>query len=463
MNTQSEEVILGITESVCPECLKRIPAQRIAVGDEVYLDKACPEHGSFRTAIWRGQPSHESWSVAKLPSQPPVCAASVNRGCPFDCGLCPEHRQHTCCVLLEVTQRCNLTCPVCFAESGSKDADPDITVIENWYRMLLASGGPYNIQLSGGEPTLRDDLPEIIALGRSLGYDFFQLNTNGLRLAEDPGYVQSLKNAGLSCVFLQFDGTGDTVYEKIRGAALLEVKKTAIARCAEQQLGVVLVPTLIPGVNVNEIGRIVQFAVEMMPAVRGVHFQPISYFGRYPKAPVDDDRITIPEIISAIERQTGGKMQIKDFRPPSAENAYCSFHGNFVLMEDGELKAWKKPAQKGCCQPKAAAAGAKKAQAFVAKRWAAPQMPGRIAGRTETAKPSCTINVDSLDAFLERAEKYSLCISGMAFQDVWTIDLERLRECFIHVVSPDARIIPFCAYNLTDSRGKSLYRPQRGW
>jgi uncharacterized radical SAM superfamily Fe-S cluster-containing enzyme len=274
--------------------------------------------------------------------------------------------------------------------------------------------------------------------------------------------VKRLKDAGLSCVFLQFDGTSDEIYEKIRGAALLEVKKTAIARCAEQQLGVVLVPTLVPGVNTGDIGGIIEFAAAMLPAVRGVHFQPISYFGRYPKPPADHDRITIPEIISAIERQTSGKLKIKDFRPPAAENAYCSFNGNFILMENGALKAWTKPGQSGCCQPKTAAAGAKKAQAFVARRWAAPSLAGKLAGRTETAKSGCSINVDSLDAFLERVEKYSLCISGMAFQDAWNLDLERLRECFIHVVSPDSRIIPFCAYNLTDSRGKSLYRPQKG-
>jgi 7,8-dihydro-6-hydroxymethylpterin dimethyltransferase len=458
MNVRSEAVVVGITESVCPICLKRIRAERVAEGDRVYLVKTCPEHGHFRAIIWRGQPSYRAWAVPKIAALPPVCGTSVRRGCPFDCGLCPEHRQHSCCVLLEVTQRCNLNCPFCFAESGGRNRDPDIGEIEGWYRTLLASGGPYNIQLSGGEPTLRDDLPEIIALGRSLGYDFFQLNTNGLRLARDPSYVRSLKKAGLSCVFLQFDGTNDTIYEKLRGTELFEEKKAAIACCAEHQLGVVLVPTLVPGVNTTDIGKIIQFAVARMPVVRGVHFQPISYFGRYPKEPSDDDRITIPEVINEIERQTGGKMQISDFRPPAAENAYCSFHGNFVLMDNGELKTWVMEGQGGCCQPQAAAARAKKAQAFVAKRWVAPQSGGKIAGRAKTTECSSSINVDSLDAFIDRVEKYTLSISGMAFQDVWNIDLERLQDCFIHVVSPDNRVIPFCAYNLTDKQGKPLHR-----
>jgi uncharacterized radical SAM superfamily Fe-S cluster-containing enzyme len=463
VNLHEEKIVLGMTESLCPQCLARVPAERIAISDKVFLEKKCPEHGDFRTIIWRGKPDYESWAVAKLPSQPPVCATDVTKGCPFDCGLCPQHRQHTCCVLLEVTQRCNLTCPVCFAESGSEDHDPDIRTIETWYRMLLASGGPYNIQLSGGEPTLRDDLPEIIILGRALGFNFIQLNTNGIRLAEDPAYVQALKDAGLSCVFLQFDGTNDRVYEKIRGAALFKTKVAAIANCVEQQLGVVLVPTLVPGVNTADIGNIIEFAIDAMPTVRGVHFQPVSYFGRYPGEPSDDDRITIPEVISAIEQQTGGKMKSEDFRPPAAENAYCSFLGNFMLMDDGRLKPWKTDRPTSCCgQPQVASAGAQKARSFVAKRWSAARKDTKPACSTTTGQAEETMNIDSLDAFLDRVDNHLLCISGMAFQDVWNIDLERLRECFIHVVSPDSRIIPFCAYNLTDKQGKALYRPPSG-
>jgi uncharacterized radical SAM superfamily Fe-S cluster-containing enzyme len=458
MKTEGREENLGHTESVCPVCLKRIPAERVAVDDDVFLDKSCREHGTFRTVIWRGTPAYASWNVPKLPSRPPVCATTADKGCPFDCGLCPEHRQHSCCVLLEVTQRCNLHCPVCFASSQEMDRDPALQTIEGWYRMLLDAGGPFNIQLSGGEPTVRDDLPEIVALGRSLGFDFIQLNTNGLRLAGDPAYVRRLKRAGLSCVFLQFDGTNDAIYEVIRGAALLEIKKTAIARCAAENLGIVLVPTLMPGINTEDIGSIINFAVNNMPKIRGVHFQPISYFGRYPLQPSDSDRITIPEIIRGIERQTDGVIKAADFHPPQGENAYCSFHGNFVLVSDGVLKSWTPEKPSGCCQPQPAALGAKKAQRFVAKRWPSSERSAAKA-TPQVGAPCCgTMNVDSLDAFLERVDRYSLCVSGMAFQDAWNLDLERLRECFIHVVSPDSRIIPFCAYNLTDKQGKSLYR-----
>jgi len=361
-----------------------------------------------------------------------------------------------------VTQRCNLLCPFCFASAHREDSDPDLETIKEWYRMLLDAGGPYNIQLSGGEPTVRDDLPEIVAMGGSLGFDFIQLNTNGLRLADDPAYVKRLREAGLSCVFLQFDGTNDAIYKTIRGAALLEIKETVIARCAEERLGVVLVPTLVPGINTENIGSIIDFAVKRMPAIRGVHFQPVSYFGRYPLQPSDKDRITIPEVIRSIEHQTKGAIKTEDFRPPQGENAYCSFHGNFVLMRDGVLKTLTEDKPSGCCQPQPAALGAKKAQRFVAQRWSSSEQSACATTPQDGAACCGTMNVDSMDEFLNRVDRYSLCVSGMAFQDAWNLDLERLRECFIHVVSPDRRVIPFCAYNLTDKQGKSLYRRSRG-
>jgi 7,8-dihydro-6-hydroxymethylpterin dimethyltransferase len=473
--------MLGSTESLCPICLKRIPAERIADGDDVYLEKRCAEHGSFRTIIWRGVSSYQSWGqpagdgLAKRPSPPSRCPTPVDKGCPFDCGLCSEHHQPSCCVVLEVTKRCNLRCSVCFAEAGAATEDPAMRTIESWFKRLLASGGPCNIQLSGGEPTLRDDLPEIITLGRALGFSYFQLNTNGLRIARDPAYLRRLKEAGLSCVFLQFDGTNDAIHRAIRGADLLEVKTKAISNCAELHLGVVLVPTLIPGVNTEDIGGILDYALARVPAVRGVHFQPISYFGRYPTPPRDADRITIPEVINKIEQQTGGRVKAAELRPPAAENAYCSFHGNFTMTPDGVLKSAADAAQSGCCGTAAApkplvqigccggetaAESTRKAQQYVALRWTLPNTgdDGKSMESTASRDDSAVMKIDSLNAFLEQSSKRSFCVSGMAFQDVWNVDLERLRDCFIHVVGEDKGIVPFCAYNMTNMRGDSLYR-----
>lgn len=450
----SETKVLSTTDSVCPVCLGRIPAYRLAYGTDVYLYKICPEHGSFKTILWRGRPDYLNWARPKTPAHPQNPFTALNQGCPFDCGLCPEHRQQTCTALLEVTQRCNLRCPVCFAGAGDNggEQEPSLALLESWYRRLLDAGGPYNIQLSGGEPTMRDDLPQIVALGRSLGFDFIQLNTNGLRLAADPAYVEALREAGLSSIFLQFDGTTAEIYRQLRGANLLPQKTAALEVCAGYGLGVILVPTLVPGVNVDNIGPIIDFALQHVPTVRGVHFQPVSYFGRYPQPPADGDRLTIPEIIRALEQQTDGRVWAGQFKPPGCENAWCSFHGNFAVMPDGQLTAWTRhQAQSCCCQPESAAAGAARARHFVSKFWAGPEVIPLV---EDNPGPS----LGGWDELLARARTHTFSISGMAFQDAWNLDLERLRDCCIHTVSPAGRLIPFCAYNLTNQAGQALYR-----
>jgi uncharacterized radical SAM superfamily Fe-S cluster-containing enzyme len=444
---------LSATESVCPICMTRLPARRVAQGADVYLEKECPEHGLFRTIIWRGEPDFASWVRPKIPAVPKKAFTQVAQGCPFDCGLCSDHRQQPCCVLLDVTQRCDLACSFCFASAGGKiqKVDPPLADIESWYRRLLAAGGPFNIQLSGGEPCLRDDLPEIISLGVSLGFTFFQVNTNGLRLARDKTYLEKLKAAGLSTVFLQFDGTRDDIFQHMRGGKLLAQKMRAIENCAELGLGVVLVPTLVPGINTDNIGDILRLALEHEPAVRGVHFQPVSYFGRYPQPPVDADRITIPEVIRAIEEQTEKRIRRESFRPPGGENALCSFHANFVVMQDGELKPLTRhdPGQSCCAKPERADEGAIKSRQGTARYWAAPR-----AVQPVSTGPS----LGKWDEFLARAKSHSFCISGMAFQDAWNLDLERLRDCYIMQVSQDEMLVPFCAYNLSDQQGRYLYR-----
>ena len=447
----SEDRLLSVTESICPECFARIPAWRVADGDQVLLKKECPEHGPSEVPIWRGTPFFEFWQRPKTPSYPKAPFTAVEKGCPWDCGLCPEHRQHTCTALIEVTPRCNLKCAYCFADSGSNHTkDPCLDTIKGCYELLLRSGGPFNIQLSGGEPTLREDLPEIIALGRSLGFSFIQINTNGLRLAKGSHYARELKDAGATSIFLQFDGVSDTTYEHLRGRALSIEKRLAVEHCAEHGLGVVLVPTLVPGINMHEIGAIIRFAMEHMPSVRGVHFQPVSYFGRYPAAPSNDIRLTIPEVIREIESLTEGMLKQQHFHPPGCENALCSFHGNFVLLPNGKLDAWRSyDQQRRNSEAEIAEVGAAKARHFVSRFWTQPPRVDRSGDDT---------SFDGWEEIIELIRTQTLCISGMAFQDAWNLDLDRLRDCCIHVVDLANGLVPFCAYNLTDSGGRSIYR-----
>lgn len=454
--------VLGLTQSICPVCLKVIEAKKIADGFRVYLEKKCEKHGSFRTLIWDGddQLNYADWDVPRVSSTPPNPITENNKGCPFDCGLCPQHANYTCCVMLEVTQRCNLSCPVCFASADAflPSSDPGLEQISSWFNTLMQSGGPFNIQLSGGEPTLRDDLPDIIRLGRERGFSFFQINSNGIRLALDEKYVQCLSDAGLNCVALQFDGITDAPYIALRGRSLLKLKQQAIENCAAASLAVILVPTLVPNINDDQIGGILEYALENLPVVRGVLFQPVSHFGRYIGLP--EERLTIPSLLRRIEQQTGGRMKAGQFSPAGGENPYCGFNGNFVLMPDNIVLPWR-PQKKSCCastqgtccsSPQPIGEGAEKARKFVAKQWQGVAVPKSKHENTVEER------VYSMDEYIERIASHTLAVSCMTFQDAWTLDLERLKECYLHVVSPDNRIIPFCAYNLTSSEGETLYR-----
>ena len=437
----------SLPRSVCPVCLKTIPAHHETTGHETYLVKECPEHGPFRTIVWRGQPGFEEWSRPKIPSQPKTPFTRVEQGCPYDCGLCDAHRQHTCTAVMEVTWRCDLGCPVCFASSGSKaPTDPTLEELSILFDRVEVASGFCNIQLSGGEPTIRHDLPEIIRLAKGKGFPFIQLNTNGLRLARESGYAAGLQAAGLDSVFLQFDGTEDVVYTSLRGRPLLQDKYAAVKALSKAGIGIVLVPTVVPGVNDHNLGDILRFAAHNSPAVRGVHFQPVSYFGRYPASPADEQRITLPDVMRLLEEQTNGAVHAQDFLPPGCEHSHCSFHGNYMVTEEGTLR--KLSASGGCgCTPRPASEGADKAKAFVKRQWSAPDRTLPMAG-----------DCDELDSFIARAATHTLAVSAMAFQDAWTLDLERLKGCCIHTVSPDGRLIPFCAYNLTSMDGESLYR-----
>lgn len=441
-------MLIGKTKSVCPVCLKVLEAQKNTGADgNIYMDKTCPEHGRFHSLIWEGDlRSYLQWNKDSSRVEKPVDPKAADKGCPYDCGLCEEHLRKGCCVLLELTNRCNLRCPVCFAGAG-ETAPKDLSMeeISAQYDYLMSHGGPFNIQLSGGEPTVREDLPQIIRLGREKGFTFFQLNTNGLRLANEPGYAQKLKDAGLDTVFLQFDGLDDEVYITLRGRPLLEEKLRAIQLCREAGLGIVLVPVIAAGVNEAQTGKIMRFALENMPAVRGVHFQPLSYFGRCaldrPSKPV-----TIPKMLRLMEEQTQGLIKAADFGGGGAENPYCSFHASYMRRKDGSLKALPQSAGSSCC----CCTGSDDSRQYVAQQWSGSS--------PEFAPDGDLSDTSSLDEFLEQARLNTLAISGMVFQDAFNLDIDRLRRCYICEVDPEQGMVPFCAYNLTDTSGRSLYR-----
>ncbi|MBO6040310.1 MAG: radical SAM protein, partial [Oscillospiraceae bacterium] len=353
--------------------------------------------------------------------------------CPADCGLCAEHESGSCCVLLEVTERCNLHCRFCFARGGEGAREPGLDELKAAIRDILRLCGSPLLQLSGGEPTLRGDLPELVRFAKEAGCRYVQLNTNGIRLAREPDYARRLADAGLDIVFLQFDGTRDGIYETLRGAPLLELKMEAIRVCGENRVGVTLVPTVVPGVNDDDLGGIVRLACAMAPAVRAVHFQPVSYFGRCPGRPEDADRYTLDRLMADLSAQAG--IPLSSFMPSRCDHPLCGFHAAFLLEPSGALRPLSSithsARSRGCARDN---------REYVARHWRrAPDEPA-----PERPFPD---EMD-FDTFLYRLRHESLTLSAMAFQDALNLNVERLHRCSLHVYDR-GKIKPFCAKYLT--------------
>ncbi|MBR0040536.1 MAG: radical SAM protein [Oscillospiraceae bacterium] len=423
------ENVIRQTRSVCPVCLKNLPACLSRREDgTILLEKTCPEHGFFSVPVWHGRADFERW----LLETPPLPAGAALR-CPGNCGICAEHEIGTCCALLEVTNRCNLRCRFCFANGGEESAEPTTEELKAAIRDIAGKCGGPLLQLSGGEPTLRDDLPELLLFAKESGCRYTQLNTNGIRLAREPAYAKRLAEAGLDIVFLQFDGTENGIYETLRGAPLLETKLEAIRVCSDLNLGVTLVPTLVRGVNDGDLGALVRLACSLSPAVRGIHFQPVSWFGRYPGAPTDGDRYTLDDLMAGLSEQAG--IPPESFLPSRCDHPLCGFHAQYLIDAAGGLRPLSSIAHsshtRGC---------EKDNREYVARHWIRP-VP-------ESEPVSEYAEEMDFDTFLYRLRHHSLTLSAMVFQDAMNLNLERLHRCSLHVYDKGV-IKPFCAKYLS--------------
>jgi len=513
--------IINTVQTICPQCHKVIVGHYIAKDNQVFLIKTCPDHGDFSTFVAPSVSEYLRWistpTINIGPKSPELIGANEKEEgsqCPLHCGLCHNHLQTPCCVLIEITQRCNQHCPYCFACSDSNDHDPleaalTLTVIGKKLDHLLELGEerPFNIQFSGGEPTIRDDLPEILELARSKGFPYLQVNTNGKRLAQEPGYAKKLKDAGASVIFLQFDGTNDKVYRELRNEDLWEIKQQVIAACREAQLPVTLVPTLVKNINMDQIPPMLEFLWNNLDIVTGIHFQPVSFFGRFPgelRIQSQENKVTLFELLTEIEVASKGLIKAKELAPMNTGHTLCGFHGTFLREEDGsisllkeseELKDFKdfeelkdKGEPKGfdninglknpqesaiveaCCCSKDPLETIKSDRGFVLNKWGGKgqgQGQGQIHGETSTTaengfttaenvftlEPHINEGPMGFDEFLGYMRRRMFTISAMAFQDLMSLDGERLKRCRVHVLAQDDRVIPFCSYN-------TLYREE---
>lgn len=410
------------TKSVCPQCLREIYADILEREDGVYMDKSCPEHGPSSTLVWAdSRENYLSWlscgglDVDALPRSPQEAdAATGHRG--FGAAACCQPAS----AALMTTNRCNMNCPVCFTRDRKEPLhEPSLEEC----RALMKSyreraGDDALIEFCGGEPTVRQDILQLSRAARDLGFDYIQLNTNGIRLAESPDFCRDLRSAGVTTVYMGFDALTDKPYMAKYGRSLLDTKKKAVENCARADLAVVLVVCVIPGENDGELGDIVRYAAANMPTVKGVYLQPISYFGIYPKD--DIRRMTIPDVIRRLESQHQD-ISARDFGPGAYDHAQCSFNACYMLDKNGRLRALTR----------------------LSRRRIEPDAVHRLRKNLrETWLPG---------------DKKLLTIGGMAFQDAWNIDLMRVQRCSIQIIQKDGALIPLCGKYLSSCGGDRLF------
>jgi uncharacterized radical SAM superfamily Fe-S cluster-containing enzyme len=438
------EIFHDLTRSICPVCRQLIDAQVLLRDGSVFMRKRCPEHGWFEGLVYADAGAYVGSAKFNKPGQAPArVSTEIVNGCPFDCGLCPEHRQHTCLALIEVNTACNLDCPVCFANAGS-GFNLTLDDVEGMLdRFVELEGHPEVVQFSGGEPTIHPQLLEMLDAAQRRDIRFVMVNTNGLRIANDPAWFEGFAERR-PLVYLQFDGLTDQTYRVIRGEPLLDTKLRALDRLAEADLNVMLVAAIERDVNEHEVGPIIEFGLQH-PAVRGVMFQPVTHTGRHP----DHDpmrRMTIPDVLRALDRGEGGTFRSSDFVPIPCCFPTCSSVTYAYLGDEGQVI------------PLPRVLDVDRYLDYITNRtmpdvrphilhaleglWSAGSVPGEpTADRFACA--ACDLDLPALTGLARRI----FMVQMRDFLDPWTFDVKRAMKCCIGVLQEDGRMIPFCTYN----------------
>jgi hypothetical protein len=441
-----DEVFLEYTKSICPICKVVVDGQVNVRDGKVFLRKRCPKHGWFEALLYGDAQMYvDSMRFNKPGTIPLETQTEVRDGCPLDCGLCPEHKQHACLGVLEVNSSCNLDCPICFADSGHQPDGFSLTreqVEAGIDTFVRAEGEPEVLMFSGGEPSIHPEILDFIALAKERGIRYVVLNTNGIRLARDAGFAAALAELGTS-IYLQFDGFAERTHLQIRGRDLREIKERALERCAEAGLTVSLVAAIERGLNEGEMGDIVRFGLRH-PAVRSVVFQPVTHAGRHVEFD-PRERLTNSDVIHGIVRQMPETFVASDFFPvpccfPTCRSVtYLLVDGDQVVPVPRLLdvedyldyvtnRVLPDPAVRGALE----------------KLWSASAVPGTRTTAEHLACATCAI--DPSEALADLTDK-AFMIVVQDFQDPYTLNVKQLMKCCVVEVTHDARLIPFCAFN----------------
>jgi uncharacterized radical SAM superfamily Fe-S cluster-containing enzyme len=473
-------------ESLCPECLKVIPATILEKDGRVYMEKSCPEHGFVRDLVYSDAELYkkaERWTYEDGEGvlNPQVKGTG---NCPKDCGLCDMHLSHAALANIDLTNRCNLRCPICFANANVQGY-----VYEPTYEQVVEMLGtlrnikpvyPPAVQFSGGEPTIHPRFLDILRAARSMGFSHLQIATNGIRIAKDLEFAKQAKEAGLYTMYLQFDGVGDEVYKKTRGmSGLWALKEQAVENAHKADLRIVLVPTIIKTINDDQVGKIVQYVIDNSDVMSGISFQPVAFTGRISREERERQRYTMGDLAHDIEAQTGYLKAREDWYPLSVTSPFskllsaiwkyeamkitshadCGI-GSYLFVNSRtktvipitkliDIEGFTMDLNKLVKQKIAniRSLTAISAQHLLKKHF-----------RMEEAKDGMTPQV-CLELFQGVVDKEAqkqvdltydwnmLLVGAMHFQDSYNYNVDRVRRCCIHYAAPNGRLYPFCTYN----------------
>jgi 7,8-dihydro-6-hydroxymethylpterin dimethyltransferase len=442
--TSRDEVFLELTKSICPVCKRVLDAEVNARANKVLLRKRCPEHGPFEALVYSDAELYVAQGRFNKPGTLPLeFQTEVRHGCPLDCGLCPDHKQHACLGLIEVNTACNLDCPICFADSGhqpdgfSLDREQVGRMIDTFVR---AEGEPEVLQFSGGEPSIHPEILGFMGMARERGIRYVLLNTNGIRLGRDPRFAAGVAAVGAH-VYLQFDGFEAATHLAIRGKDLRADKEQALERCAQEGVTVTLVCALEKGVNEHEAGAVVRFGVEH-PAVNSVVFQPVTHAGRHR---VFDplERLTNPDVMKLLAEQAPEWFRAADFVPVPCCFPTCRSMC-YALVDDGNLIPFTRlldvePYLDYVANRVVPDWGIREA---LEAMFSSSATPG-----AEQALLACADCGIDLPTALAGLEEHTFVVATQDFQDAYTLNVRQLMKCCIEQITPDGRLIPFCAYN----------------
>jgi uncharacterized radical SAM superfamily Fe-S cluster-containing enzyme len=435
--------------SVCTTCLRRVEAKILIKDERVYLEKWCPHHGRERVLIADDAAYYRQCREVyiKPPELPQRFNTAQHFGCPYDCGLCPEHMQHSCLTLVEITDHCNLRCPICYAESGPhRPGFRDLATVERMLDAVVANEGePDVVQISGGEPTLHPDFFAILDAARQRPIRHLMVNTNGLRIAREPEFAARLAEyqPGFE-LYLQFDSLRDEVHKDLRGARLREVRLKALEHLNRHDISTTLVVTVKKGLNDGELGEIIDFALTQ-PCVRGVTFQPIQAAGRLEGYDPELNRLTLSEVRRRILEQS------TLFRPDDLIPVPCNpdcLAMAYALKLGGDVLPLTR-----FVSPETLVSKGRNTIVVERDEALRAHVFELFATNHSPESQACSLSdllccLPQVQAPDELSYRNVFRVLIMQFIDAQGFDLRAVKKSCVHIAQPDGRLIPFDTFNL---------------